>query len=103
MQQQLLLLVLMFGMMYFLIIRPQQKQQKQRKAMLDSLKVGTRVVTIGGIHGTIKALTHSKVVLEIARGVQVDVLRSAIGQLEQEDLLDGIVDKEEEEEKKSNE
>ncbi|HEX9898347.1 MAG TPA: preprotein translocase subunit YajC [Candidatus Methylomirabilis sp.] len=71
-------LVLMFAVFYFLLIRPQQKKQRQQQDMLKSLKVGDRVVTTGGLYGTIVAGGDHIVKLEIADKVRVDVGRSAI-------------------------
>ncbi|WP_152398583.1 preprotein translocase subunit YajC [Paenibacillus cellulositrophicus] len=58
-------LVLMFAIFYFLLIRPQQKKQKTRTSMLSSLKKGDKVVTIGGLHGTIMEITDDIVVLRV--------------------------------------
>ena len=52
-------IVLMLLIFYFLILRPQKKAQKERQEMLDSLKVGARVITIGGIYGTITKLLNA--------------------------------------------
>lgn len=71
-------LILMFGVFYFLLIRPQQKKQRQLQDMLKSLKVGDRVVTTGGLYGTIVAGGDHVVKLEIADKVRVDVGRSYI-------------------------
>ncbi|CAM2853151.1 preprotein translocase subunit YajC [Paenibacillus sediminis] len=57
--------VLMFAVFYFLLIRPQQKKQKTRTAMLNALKKGDKIVTIGGLHGTIVELTDDTVVLKV--------------------------------------
>ncbi|CAM3776651.1 MULTISPECIES: preprotein translocase subunit YajC [Paenibacillus] len=57
--------VLMFVIFYFLLIRPQQKKQKQRTAMLSALQKGDKVVTIGGLHGTIVEITDDIVVLKV--------------------------------------
>ncbi|NLW25520.1 MAG: preprotein translocase subunit YajC [Clostridia bacterium] len=76
-----MLLILFFALLYFLMIRPQQKQQKKRREMLDNLRKGDDIVTIGGIYGVIKALRDDKVVIEIAKGVNVTVLKNAIGQV----------------------
>ena len=57
--------VLMFVIFYFLLIRPQQKKQKQRNTMLSALKKGDKVVTIGGLHGTIVEITNDIVVLKV--------------------------------------
>ncbi|MBB3127092.1 preprotein translocase subunit YajC [Paenibacillus rhizosphaerae] len=58
-------LVLMFAIFYFLLIRPQQKKQKTRTSMLSALKKGDKVVTIGGLHGTIMEITDDIVVLRV--------------------------------------
>ena len=71
-------LVLMFAVFYFLLIRPQQKKQRQQQDMLKSLKVGDRVMTTGGLYGTIVAGGDHIVKLEIADKVRVDVSRSSI-------------------------
>ncbi|UQZ33032.1 preprotein translocase subunit YajC [Paenibacillus sp. PK3_47] len=57
--------VLMFVVFYFLLIRPQQKKTKTRNAMLKSLKKGDKIVTIGGLHGTIMELSDDIVVLRV--------------------------------------
>lgn len=57
--------VLMFVVFYFLLIRPQQKKTKARNAMLKSLKKGDKVVTIGGLHGTIMEISDDIVVLRV--------------------------------------
>jgi preprotein translocase subunit YajC len=72
-------LILIFVVFYFLLIRPQQKQAKQHQAFLNDLKKGNKVVTKGGIHGTITALTDTIVTLEIAKDVAIKVSRDAIG------------------------
>jgi len=51
--QPMLLLIIMFGIFYFLIIRPQQKQQKEHQAMLDALKKGDKILTVGGLYAEI--------------------------------------------------
>ncbi len=71
-------LILMFGVFYFLLIRPQQKKTRQHQDMLKGLKVGDRVVTTGGIIGTIVAGGEQFIKLEIADKVRVDVGRSYI-------------------------
>jgi preprotein translocase subunit YajC len=71
-------LILMFGVFYFLLIRPQQKKTRQHQDMLKSLKVGDRVVTTGGLYGTIVAGGDTTIKLEIADRVRVDVGRSYI-------------------------
>lgn len=72
-------LILIFVVFYFLLIRPQQKQAKQHQAFLNDLKKGNKVITKGGIHGTITALSDTVVTLEIAKDVAIKVSRDAIG------------------------
>jgi len=74
-------LVAMFGAMYFLVWRPQAKQQKQRRAMLENLKKGDRVVTIGGIHGVITAFKEHSVTIKVADKIELEFDRSAVGQI----------------------
>jgi preprotein translocase subunit YajC len=75
---QILYIALFIGMFYFLLIRPQQKQQKQRAQLINSIKQNDRVVTLGGIYGTIKSVGEQSLVLEIANNVEVEVLKSAV-------------------------
>ncbi len=76
--QFLLLFAPLFAIWYFLVIRPQQQQKKKLQEMLANLKTGDRVVTSGGIHGTIVGFRDGVVQLQIANQVKVDLARSAI-------------------------
>jgi len=71
-------LILMFAIFYFLLIRPQQKKAKQHKEMIGALKNGDRVVTNGGIFGTIVRMSETTIILEIADKVQVEMLRNTV-------------------------
>ncbi len=71
-------LILMFAVLYFLLIRPQQKRQKTRNQMLKSLKKGDKVVTIGGMHGSIMEITDDIVVLRVNDVTKITFDRSAI-------------------------
>ncbi|MFK5951841.1 MAG: preprotein translocase subunit YajC, partial [Desulfobacterium sp.] len=64
-------LILMFVIFYFLLIRPQQKKAKEHQSMISSLKKGDRIVTSGGVHGTIISLGDTTVSLEIAENVKI--------------------------------
>lgn len=66
---------------YFLLIRPQQQRQKQTETMLKALKKGDRVLTNGGIYGTVVGVDDSKAVLKIADDVKVEFSKSAIVQV----------------------
>ena len=71
-------IVVMIAIFYFLLYRPQKNQQKRRKSMLDSLKKGDQVITIGGIYGTIEELGEKSLKLKIADGVVIEVVRSSV-------------------------
>ncbi len=76
---QFLPLVLIFIVFYFLLIRPQQKKQKDHRSMVDALRRGDRVVTGGGILGSVsRVISPEEVEIDIAQGVRVRVLRSTI-------------------------
>ena len=76
---QLLPLVLIFVVFYFLLIRPQQKKMKAHRALVEALRRGDRVVTAGGMIGTVtKVLGDNELQVEIADGVRVKVVRSTI-------------------------
>ena len=74
----ILFLLLLFGVVYFLMIRPQQKRRREAQQMQSSLGAGERIVTIGGLHGTIVTVDDDVAVLEIAPGVEVTFARQAI-------------------------
>jgi preprotein translocase subunit YajC len=63
---------------YFLLIRPQQKQMKERKLMLDALKPNDRVLTQGGLIGTITAVNGEELEVEIAKGVKVTLVKNGV-------------------------
>lgn len=71
-------IILMFVIFYFLLIRPQQKKAKAHQEMINNLKKGDRVVTSGGIHGTVTSLDESSATVEIADKVRVKVTRGSI-------------------------
>lgn len=77
-QSPLPVFALIFVAMYFLIIRPQQKQQKQQKEFLAQLKRGDEVLLQGGIFGRIQEVREVDLTVEIASGVKVRVLKSAV-------------------------
>lgn len=71
-------LILMFAVLYFLLIRPQQKKQKARNALLNALKKNDKVITIGGLHGTIVEITDDVVVLRVNDATKLTFDRSAV-------------------------
>jgi preprotein translocase subunit YajC len=78
---QVLFFAAIFAIFYFLLIRPQQRQKKDREAMLGAVKKGDRVVTTGGIHGTVVGLNDTTITLKVADQVKVDFDRSALGRI----------------------
>jgi preprotein translocase subunit YajC len=81
--------ILLFGPLFviwfFLVIRPQQKQRQKVKDLLQNLKTGDRVVTSGGLYGTIVGFRGPAVQLQIASQVKIDIARSAITGLQADD------------------
>lgn len=78
----LLPLLFIFAIFYFLLILPAQRQRKRQQQMLAALKTGDKVITTGGIHGTIVGLRDDVVQLRIADQVRIEVARSAIAGLQ---------------------
>ena len=76
----LVMMVAIFAIMWLFMIRPQQKKQKEIRKFQNSLQEGTKVVTGGGIYGTVKRidLTTNTLELEVARGVVITVDKSSI-------------------------
>jgi preprotein translocase subunit YajC len=71
----------MFLIFYFLLIRPQQKKQKDLKKMLESLKRGDKVVTIGGMWGSITEVKEKTVIVKVDDNTKLEFSRDAIGQV----------------------
>jgi len=69
------------AIMYFLMIRPQQKREKERREMLNSLTKGDKVVTTGGMYGTVVDLSEEKVTLRVDDKVEIDFIRGAVAQI----------------------
>lgn len=67
------MIILLIVIFYFFMIRPQQKRQKETKKFRESLGKGSKVITAGGIHGTIKEMNATNVLLEVANGVTIRV------------------------------
>jgi len=70
--------IAIIAIFYFLIIRPQSKKRKETEKMLSSLKKGDRIVTIGGLYGTIQNVRDTTVIIKVDDGVKLEFLRSAI-------------------------
>jgi len=76
--QSLIMFALIFVVMYFFMIRPQIKKQKAENQYRSALKVGDKIITIGGIHGKIIELAKNSVVIEVHGGSKIKVLKSAV-------------------------
>jgi preprotein translocase subunit YajC len=76
---QIIPIVGIIGIFYFLVIAPANKQRRKTEAMLAALKKGDRVITSGGIHGTIQSVEEDVVQLKIAENVKIRLARSAVG------------------------
>ena len=76
----IIMLVVMFAIMYFFMIRPQNKKQKEIQKFRNSLTVGQDVITIGGLHGTIRSIDENAgtITLEVATGVKMVFSKEAI-------------------------
>jgi len=75
-------IIIVFLIFYFLLIRPMQKKQKELREFLRNLKKGDRIITTGGIYGTIIALEDDTVVLKISENTKIRISRSAISGLQ---------------------
>ena len=73
-----IMLALIFGVMWFFMIRPQRKQQKELQKFRDALKRGDKVVTIGGIFGTVVEIKDASVLIEVDNGVKIRVSKQAL-------------------------
>jgi preprotein translocase subunit YajC len=82
----IIFLVLLVGIFYFMLIRPQKRRVEQHRALMDSLQIGDEVITIGGIHGTIRAFRDEEVEVEVAPGTNLRLLRSAVARRVTEDV-----------------
>lgn len=73
-----LMLILIFGVMWLFMIRPQRKQQKELQAFRDGLKKGDKVVTVGGIYGTVTEVKEGTVLIEVDNNVKIRVSKQAL-------------------------
>ena len=77
--------ILMFVILYLLIIRPQQKKQRDHQRLIDELKKGDRVVTSGGVHGTITGIKEQEgiLIVQVAKEVRIEVSRGSISRVDE--------------------
>ena len=74
----LIMFALIIAIFYFLILRPQQKRQKERQKLLEALKKGDKVVTAGGMYGTIAGIDDKTVLIQVSDGVKMKFERSSV-------------------------
>lgn len=79
---QFMPLILIFVVFYFLLIAPARKKQKKHQEMVRNLKSGQKVITNGGIHGTVVGVTDNVVHLRIADQVKIEIARNAVAALQ---------------------
>lgn len=83
MLHMVVILAITVGIFYFMIIRPQQRRQKETEAMLASVKKGDRVLTTGGIYGTVVGTKDDVVVLKVTDEVKMEFSRASIVQVKE--------------------
>ncbi len=71
-------LVLIVAIFYFLLVRPQQKRLKEHRGMIEALKKGDKIITAGGLYGTVADVSEKMLKVDIANGVRVKVKRDTI-------------------------
>jgi len=71
--------VLVFGIFYLLIILPQRKKQKKHMESIQALKPGDKIITTGGIFGTVMGILKDRIELKVAANVKIDITKSAVG------------------------
>jgi preprotein translocase subunit YajC len=74
----LIMFGLIIGIFYFLILRPQQKKQKEREKLLESIKKGDKVITAGGMHGTVSGVEEKTLLIQVADNVKLKFERSGV-------------------------
>jgi preprotein translocase subunit YajC len=74
----IIFLVVIFALFYFVMIRPQRKRQKEHETMMRELQKGDRVITAGGIYGTIESLSEDSVVIKVEGGTTMRVARGSV-------------------------
>ena len=74
----ILLLVALVAIFYFMMIRPQQKRQKDIQKAREAMKVGDKVITSGGIHGRIKEVGETSMLIEVSEGVRIRIEKNSV-------------------------
>jgi len=87
--QMFLPMIIIFGIFYFMMIRPQQRKEKERKAMIDAVKTGDRVLFAGGLLGTVTNVKDQILVVKVADGVKLEIVRSSVSRVLEKDEKGG--------------
>ena len=74
----IIFLVIIFGLFYFVMIRPQRRRQREHEMMVQELQKGDRVITAGGIYGTIDSMSEDSIVLKVESGATIRVARGSV-------------------------
>lgn len=74
----IIFLVIIFGLFYFVMVRPQRRKQREHETLVQELQKGDRVITAGGIYGTIENLSEDSIVLKVESGATIRVSRSSV-------------------------
>ncbi len=77
---QIIFIVVIIAVFYFFLIRPQLKRQRRRNELIGSVNTGDKIVTVGGIVGTVKTVKDDKMMLEVSKDVILEMSKSAIAQ-----------------------
>ncbi len=72
---------LMVALFYFMLIRPQKRREKERRALLEAVKTGDRILFAGGLLGVVANVKEKTLLVKVADGVKVEVVRSAVSQV----------------------
>ena len=75
-------LVLIFVVFYFFIIRPQRKKEDERKKMIEAVKKGDKIVTIGGVHGNVTQVDEGSVLVQVDTNVKLRIDKSALSRVD---------------------
>jgi preprotein translocase subunit YajC len=75
------MMLIMFAIIYFLMIRPEQKKSKDRKTMMEGLKKGDKIITIGGVMGTVHSVKDASVVVRVADNTNIEFTKAAIANI----------------------
>lgn len=75
------MMLVMFAIIYFLMIRPEQKKQKERQRMIGEIKKGDRILTIGGVYGTVGNVKTDSIMVKVAENTVVEVRKTAVSEV----------------------